>query len=112
MLGTKVSHRPSHYNIMFVRYLLKFGQVTHYLGYNALQDFFPTMRMKPNESCDDYHCRVRQAEQKEIDKLKGPAIEEVVPQQEVVHEDNEWGKQILSGSSLNHSAPISNDIYH
>nr|CAG4644841.1 EOG090X07G2 [Leptodora kindtii] len=85
-----------------LKYLLKFGQVTHYLGYNALQDFFPTMRMKPNESCDDYHCRVRQAEQKEIDKLKGPAIEEVVPQQEVVHEDNEWGISLVD-----ESAPVS-----
>ena len=38
-----------------------------YLGYNAMLDFFPTMSMKPNESCDEYFCRQRQAEfQKEL----------------------------------------------
>ena len=25
-------------------------------------DFFPTMNMKPNSSCDEYHCRKRQEE--------------------------------------------------
>ena len=43
------------------RYLLKFGDVSYYLGYNALQDFFPTMTMKPNPQCDDSHCRKQQA---------------------------------------------------
>ena len=27
-----------------LKYLLNFGSVSHYLGYNAMQDFFPTMR--------------------------------------------------------------------
>ena len=45
-----------------LKYLLKFGQVSMYLGYNAMLDFFPTMTMKPNESCDEYFCRQRQKE--------------------------------------------------
>lgn len=44
------------------RYLLEFGEVGFYLGYNALQDFFPKMTMKPNPACDDRHCMIRQAE--------------------------------------------------
>ena len=44
------------------RYLLKFGSVTYYLGYNALQDFFPTMTMKPNPVCEDKSCVLRQKE--------------------------------------------------
>ncbi len=44
------------------RYLLKFGQVTRYLGYNALLDFFPTMSLKPNETCSDSFCVRRQKE--------------------------------------------------
>ena len=44
------------------RYLLKFGDVSHYLGYNAMQDFFPTMSMKPNPACDDRNCVSRQKE--------------------------------------------------
>ena len=46
------------------RYLLGFGDVSFYVGYNALQDFFPKMAMKPNPACDDRHCMKRQAEYK------------------------------------------------
>jgi len=42
------------------RYLLGFGEVTHYLGYNALKDYFPVMSMKPNLQCDDQHCQRQQ----------------------------------------------------
>jgi len=49
-----------YYKHIHFRYLLQFGDVTHYLGYNALQDFFPVMSMKPNEQCDDNHCKRQQ----------------------------------------------------
>ena len=49
-------------NYIYSRYLLGFGEVSYYLGYNALQDFFPTMSMKPNPQCDDCHCRKQQEE--------------------------------------------------
>ena len=52
------------------RFLLKFGDVSHYLGYNALQDFFPTMAMKPNPTCDDSFCRQRQKEFQETESKK------------------------------------------
>jgi ubiquitin-like modifier-activating enzyme 5 len=45
-----------------LKHLLGFGTVTSYLGYNALLDFFPTMRLQPNPGCDEYHCRARQKE--------------------------------------------------
>merc|ERR1719383_1253516 len=45
-----------------LKYLLKFGEVSRYLGYNAMLDYFPTMCMKPNESCDEYFCKQRQKE--------------------------------------------------
>lgn len=98
---------------MIYRYLLKFGRVSNYLGYNALDDHFlvsfclrlfglvkylfifhlffeKVLTLKPNEDCDDFHCRKRQAEQ----KLKEPLPEEVVTvsnDNEVTHESNEWG---------------------
>ena len=74
----------------FHRYLLKFGQVTHYLGYNAMQDFFPTMSVKPNETCDDYFCRQRQKEIKQF-KLLNPVKEEEIKEETVIHETNDWG---------------------
>nr|CAD7570627.1 unnamed protein product [Timema californicum] len=75
-----------------LKYLLGFGEVTYYLGYSALTDFFPTMRLRPNTMCDDNHCRQRQAEF----QAKPPVQKEgtgtaVSGGHEVVHEDNDWG---------------------
>ena len=44
------------------RFLLRFGEVSHYLGYNALEDFFPRMAMKPNPECGDTLCRTLSAQ--------------------------------------------------
>lgn len=49
---------------LYFRYLLKFGTVSYYLGYNAMQDFFPTMTMKANPQCNDSYCRKQQDEYK------------------------------------------------
>jgi len=78
-----------------LKYLLKFGKVTHYLGYNALLDFFPTLQMKPNETCDEYFCRKRQA-QFQTELATRPVVEEIVTEDEVVHDDNEWGICLVS----------------
>lgn len=101
-----------------LKYLLKFGNVTHYLGYNALQDFFPTMSMKPNPSCDDSFCIKRQQEFQEKVKLMPSSKEETSNEPEVVHEENEWGiclvdesetvaenLQVASGVSYAYSKP-------
>jgi len=73
-----------------LKYLLKFGQVSHYLGYNAMLDFFPTMSMKPNPNCDEYFCLKRHKEWK-IEQASKPVEEVVVEEEEIVHEDNDWG---------------------
>ena len=46
------------------RYLLEFGTVGYYLGYNALKDFFPSDSMFPNPECDNSFCVKRQHEYK------------------------------------------------
>ena len=43
------------------RYLLTFGEVSMYLGYNALSDFFPRYEMKPNPTCSQSSCVRAQA---------------------------------------------------
>ena len=43
-----------------LKFLLNFGQVSDYLGYSAMTDFFPRMSMKANPDCDEYHCKKRQ----------------------------------------------------
>jgi len=75
--------------------LLKFGKVSHYLGYNAMEDFFPSMSLKPNPGCDDANCVKKQAEWREKERLepKEEAKEEV--EEEVTHEDNEWHIELV-----------------
>uniref|UniRef100_A0A673AMC2 Ubiquitin-like modifier-activating enzyme 5 n=1 Tax=Sphaeramia orbicularis TaxID=375764 RepID=A0A673AMC2_9TELE len=78
-----------------LKYLLKFGTVSYYLGYNAMQDFFPTMAMKPNPQCNDRHCR-RQQEEYKKKEAERPTVEVVQEEEDVVHEDNEWGIELVS----------------
>uniref|UniRef100_A0A3B3BE51 Ubiquitin-like modifier-activating enzyme 5 n=1 Tax=Oryzias melastigma TaxID=30732 RepID=A0A3B3BE51_ORYME len=53
-----------------LKYLLRFGKVSYYLGYNAMQDFFPSMAMKANPQCHDRHCRRQQEEYKKQSDLR------------------------------------------
>ncbi|KAG7488504.1 hypothetical protein MATL_G00034710 [Megalops atlanticus] len=79
-----------------LKYLLGFGKVSYYLGYNAMEDFFPTMSMKANPQCDDRYCRKQQEEykRKEAERPKQEVMDE--KEEEVVHEDNEWGIELVS----------------
>ncbi|KAJ9600242.1 hypothetical protein L9F63_009467 [Diploptera punctata] len=74
-----------------LKYLLGFGQVSYYLGYSALNDFFPTMHLRPNSVCDDNFCRQRQAEVKARPPKEIEAVGDSNAADEVTHEDNEWG---------------------
>ncbi|KAM4534401.1 ubiquitin-like modifier-activating enzyme 5 isoform 2-T2 [Odontesthes bonariensis] len=78
-----------------LKYLLKFGTVSYYLGYNAMQDFFPTMAMKANPQCNDRHCRRQQDEYKKKEAER-PKVQVVQEEEEVVHEDNDWGIELVS----------------
>ncbi|XP_033113812.1 ubiquitin-like modifier-activating enzyme 5 [Anneissia japonica] len=82
-----------------LKYLLGFGTVTHYLGYSALNDFFPTMALKPNTACDDSFCRKQQKVFQEEEALKPK--EEITDEkvEEIVHESNEWGICLVSETS-------------
>ncbi|XP_029482682.1 ubiquitin-like modifier-activating enzyme 5 isoform X2 [Oncorhynchus nerka] len=79
-----------------LKYLLKFGTVSHYLGYNAMQDFFPTMAMKANPTCDDHYCRKQQDDYKKKEAERPKKIVEKVVEEEVVHEENDWGIELVS----------------
>ncbi|XP_025737946.1 ubiquitin-like modifier-activating enzyme 5 isoform X1 [Callorhinus ursinus] len=92
-----------------LKFLLNFGTVSFYLGYNAMQDFFPTMSMKPNPQCDDRNCRKQQEEyKKKVAAL--PKQEATQEEEEIIHEDNEWGIELVSEVSeeelKNSSGPI------
>ncbi|XP_012306657.1 ubiquitin-like modifier-activating enzyme 5 [Aotus nancymaae] len=92
-----------------LKFLLNFGTVSFYLGYNAMQDFFPTMSMKPNPQCDDRNCRKQQEEyKKKVAAL--PKQEVIQEEEEIIHEDNEWGIELVSEISeeelKNSSGPV------
>ncbi|CAD6198332.1 unnamed protein product [Caenorhabditis auriculariae] len=71
-----------------LKFLLNFGEVSGYVGYNALVDFFPRQAMLPNPQCTDRFCVQRQ---KENEKVAEPEKVEEIPEEEIVHEENEWG---------------------
>ncbi|XP_033342446.1 ubiquitin-like activating enzyme 5 [Megalopta genalis] len=75
-----------------LKYLLDFGEVSYYLGYNAMQDFFSKMILRPNTNCDDGYCRERQQEYAKKPKPE-PKVE--VIEDKPLHEDNEWGISLV-----------------
>lgn len=79
-----------------LKYLLNFGEVSDYLGYNAMNDFFPRMSLKPNTQCDDRHCQERQKEYQARPKVI--AEEGVLEDDTPLHETNEWGIELVDDS--------------
>ncbi|KPM02794.1 ubiquitin-like protein modifier-activating enzyme 5-like protein [Sarcoptes scabiei] len=85
-----------------LKYLLKFGDVSYYLGYNALNDFFPQMRMRPNPNCDDRFCLKRQEEyQSKLaeSNLDNQQYQKKAETEEIVHEENEWNISVVDEST-------------
>lgn len=91
-----------------IKYLLSFGEVSNYLGYNALIDFFPKMDLRPNPQCDDRWCRQRQEDFKARPKPDIPVQQEEVV--EITHETNEWGIELVSEDAKETSAPSSSGL--
>jgi len=92
-----------------LKYLLRFGLVSKYLGYSALKDFFPTMAMLPNPQCSNAACLECQREY-ELDKpardatakLKAEAdAEEASRAAEIpLHDENEWNISLVDDDNL------------
>nr|AFK46711.1 unknown [Lotus japonicus] len=84
-----------------LKFLLGFGQVSPYLGYNSLKDFFPTMQMKPNSQCSNAACLKRQEEYILAEPARDAAAKaklEAEPQsveEGPLHEDNEWNISVV-----------------
>lgn len=83
-----------------LKYMLEFGKVTPYLGYNALDDFFPTWSMKPNPECSDRFCVERQREHQaklELEKANPTKVVEEVKEAEP-STVNEYGIEIVESN--------------
>ncbi|ERL94703.1 ubiquitin-like modifier-activating enzyme 5 [Dendroctonus ponderosae] len=79
-----------------LKYLLQFGQVSNYLGYNALNDFFPMMSLRPNPHCEDINCQKRQAEF--AAKPRPEQAQEALEDEGPIHDSNEWGISLVEES--------------
>ncbi|KAF6150088.1 hypothetical protein GIB67_002870 [Kingdonia uniflora] len=88
-----------------LKYLLTFGQVSPYLGYNALKDYFPTMEMKPNPQCSNSSCLERQREYALVKPAKDAAAKAKMEAEASstpdlpVHEDNDWNISVVDDDS-------------
>jgi ubiquitin-like modifier-activating enzyme 5 len=93
-----------------LKYLLNFGEISYYLGYNAMKNFFPTYRMSPNRECTNVWCQKRQTDvatkRKESEFYSHTPPESRDNQTSVVHEDNIYGIT-LEGSSESSTEPFS-----
>lgn len=86
-----------------LKHLLRFGEVSYYLGYNAMSDFFPKMKLRPNPNCEDSFCRSNQAKvaAQQKDKVEVVESKQVGP----VHESNDWGISLVDESE-----PVSENL--
>jgi ubiquitin-like modifier-activating enzyme 5 len=90
-----------------LKYLLHFGQTSYYLGYNAMNNFFPSHIVRPNNECVCRPCILRQKEY-EGDNKWHPQVwqspEELARLNQVItHEENEWGIECEPTEELTNS---------
>ncbi|KAJ0245023.1 Ubiquitin-like modifier-activating enzyme 5 [Hirschfeldia incana] len=85
-----------------LKFLLNFGEVSPYLGYNSLKDFFPTMQMRPNPQCSNAACLERQKEymlakpaRDAAAKAKMEAEAATAIDDGPLHDDNEWNISVV-----------------
>jgi ubiquitin-like modifier-activating enzyme 5 len=86
-----------------LKYLLNFGQVSAYLGYNAMKDYFPTMKIQPNPCCTNSLCgklqlkyAVARQERKEEEERKAAGLDEAEEDEGPLHEENEWSISVVA----------------
>ncbi|RHY70884.1 hypothetical protein DYB38_009424 [Aphanomyces astaci] len=87
-----------------LKYLLQFGQVSYYLGYSAMTDFFPRDLMRPNPECGSRYCRRQQTQHLNWSPTAWNRDEE-----EVTHEDNDWGIQVCTQQGNDVTAGLKNE---
>ncbi|XP_065621576.1 ubiquitin-like modifier-activating enzyme 5 isoform X2 [Quercus suber] len=98
-----------------LKFLLNFGQVSPYLGYNSLKDYFPTMEMKPNPQCSNVACLERQQEYIVAKPARDAALkakmeaEVLLVPEFALHADNEWSISVVDDSGLDSMDATSSD---
>ena len=95
-----------------LKFLLGFGQTSYYLGYNAMNNFFPSDIVRPNPECVNPFCCQRQQDYagKWSPQIWISPSELAAKNEPVEHEDNEWGIELGEDSGgVEESAVSSSD---
>ncbi|XP_022994401.1 ubiquitin-like modifier-activating enzyme 5 [Cucurbita maxima] len=98
-----------------LKFLLKFGHVSPYLGYNSLKDYFPTMEMRPNPQCSNVACLERQKEYIIAKPARDAAAKakmeaEALTVEEIpLHADNEWNISVVDDVEIEIVGATSSD---
>ncbi|XP_023542677.1 ubiquitin-like modifier-activating enzyme 5 [Cucurbita pepo subsp. pepo] len=98
-----------------LKFLLKFGHVSPYLGYNSLKDYFPTMEMRPNPQCSNVACLERQKEYIIAKPARDAAAKakmeaEALTVEEIpLHADNEWNISVVDDVEIEIMGATSSD---
>ncbi|CDJ36214.1 thiF family domain-containing protein, putative [Eimeria mitis] len=81
-----------------LKFLLGFGRPSTFVGWESLQDYFTTLRLRPNDQCADAWCCKRQKEvQEEGLTLEDylPRVQEEKPTDGPLHEENPFGISLV-----------------
>lgn len=96
-----------------LKYLLGFGQVTRYLGYASLQDYFPTMAIRPNPECVNSLCcraqaafKAQEADRQAASASAGPAS--AAAEEPAMHDANEWNIEVLPAEATTGTGSAAN----
>lgn len=86
-----------------LKYLLNFGTVSEYVGYDAMRDQFPCITIKANPECTNKVCLERQAEYAarvaELGERAHPLFREPKAAAPVQRSANTWGIEVVSSGA-------------
>ena len=68
-----------------LKYLLGFGRVTEYLGYNALQDFFPQLALKVHSTPTQHPTLTHPSPTQTVSSVPQPRLQPAVSQRQQAH---------------------------
>lgn len=84
----------------FLKWALKFGEVSYLLNYNALLNYFTNETLIPNPHCSDENCIKCQKEFESTKKSRKPVIEKPQEKKEEKKEEtNDWGIKVVEESA-------------
>eukprot|EP00754_Rhynchopus_humris_P049601 Rhum_TRINITY_DN8489_c0_g1::Rhum_TRINITY_DN8489_c0_g1_i1::g.28206::m.28206/K12164/UBA5, UBE1DC1; ubiquitin-like modifier-activating enzyme 5 len=96
-----------------LKYLLGFGELTPYVGYDALSDSFPQLTLRANPECTHAVCLKRQAEYRAAAQARAAEAAAKAPEEAAASSpavpatDGEWGMVVVEEAEDDTAVPAS-----